>query len=134
MMLTYMAHWADGAEGATVIVKGKAMDWSEYCQAFEDVAASFPDIKLSYDPLTEKEGKVCINKVTVTGTHTGEPFGFALFPKIEAINPPKQCVNDKETLEYTVENGKIKEMNIMCPQGATSGPPGFYVQLGGKIE
>jgi len=123
-----------GAEGAKVFVKGKAMDWSEYCQAFEEVAASFPDVKFSYDPLTEKEGKVFIHKITVTGTHTGKPFGFASFPKIEVTNPPKQCVNDKETLEFTVENGKIKEMNIMSPEGATSGPPGFYIQLGGKIE
>jgi len=123
-----------GAEGAKVIVKGKAMEWSEYCETFQDVAASFPDLKFVYDPLKENDGKVMINKITVTGTHTGEPFGFGSFEKIEATTPPKKCVNDQETIEFTVEDGKIKEMNIMSPEGATSGPPGFYIQIGGKIE
>ena len=123
-----------GTKDAKVFVKGKAMDWSEYCEAFQNVTASFPDIKFEYDPLVEKDKNVFINKITVTGSHTGEPYGFGDHPKIEPTTPPKQCVNDQETIEFTVEKGKIKEMIIMSPEGATSGPPGFYTQIGGKIE
>lgn len=125
-----------GAENAKVIVKGESIEWSDYCETVQSVFVSFPDIKFEYDPptLDEKDGKVLIRKITATGTHTGEPFGFASYEKIAATTPPKKCVNDKETIEFTIDGSKIKEMKITAPEGATSGPPGFYIQIGGKFE
>jgi len=38
-------------------------------------------------------------------------------------------------VEWTVEGDKIKEMKAVGTKGSfKTGPPGFYLQIGGKME
>lgn len=109
------------------------MPWPEYLQVCKDVFASFPDISFAWTETNTLDDGTVSSKVAVSGTHTGAPFGFGPFPPIEATGI--KCQNDPEYVEFITEGDKIKTMKVVAPKGSVkSGPPGFYVQIGGKME
>lgn len=109
------------------------MEWADYVQVCKDVFASFPDINFAWSESNELNDGTVTSKVVVSGTHTGAPFGFGPFPPIEATRI--KCQNDPEYVEWIVEGNKVKQMKVVAPEGSfKTGPPGFYVQIGGKME
>lgn len=136
------AHDAEGMksiatpESKFVFGDNQSMDWVQYCDTCKDVFDSFPDLNFAWSPeMTEENGGTkFVSTVTASGTHTGAPFGVGPHPKIEATGI--RCQNEtNEIVEWTVEDGKIKEMKVINPTGSLkTGPLGFYVQIGGKLE
>ena len=107
------------------------------CQAFIDesqnLLKSFPDIHFTYEVVKDVVPNVAIvEKLQVTATHTGDPYGFGPYPRIEA----KGCKikNDREDMTVTIdpETGLITRMKVTA-HGRLSGPPGFYEQIGGIL-
>ncbi|CAB9502557.1 expressed unknown protein [Seminavis robusta] len=93
---------------------------------------SFPNFRFQYESIKEnRSGLVLVEELQASGTHTGEPYTFAHFPPIPTSN--KHIVNDPERLWLRVKDGKI--VDIECVSlGDYTGPPGFYMQLGGKMD
>ena len=104
---------------------GQEIPWSTLVDVCETVFQVFPDIKWTYNKLSD-DG-IMDGPVTVTGTHTGGPFGIGPYPPIDTTGI--KCTN-LETWKFTFENGKIKTFEA---SGEMSGPPGFYLQIGGKL-
>ncbi|CAB9498146.1 unknown protein [Seminavis robusta] len=93
---------------------------------------SFPDIKFSWDFIKEeKSGQVLVEELLVKGTHSGEPYAFANFPPVPAKG--KHCAMDPERFWYTLKDGKITSVDIIA-LGSKSGLPGFYMEVGGKMD
>ncbi|CAB9529818.1 unknown protein [Seminavis robusta] len=93
---------------------------------------SFPDIKFTYECIKEdRAGQVVVEELRASATHTGEPYGFGPFPPVPTSN--KSVANDPERLWFTVKDGKIVMMQVIS-LGDITGPPGFYVQIGGTME
>ena len=118
-----------------VFGNNQSMDWGDYTNTVGDVVESFPDLHFAWsESMEEKDGGKFVSTVTATGTHTGAPFGIGPHPKIEATGI--HCQNETgEIVEWTVQDNKIKEMKVINPTGSLkTGPPGFYVQIGGKLE
>ncbi|CAB9496823.1 expressed unknown protein [Seminavis robusta] len=93
---------------------------------------SFPDFRLQYESIKEdRSGVVLVEELRASGTHTGEPFGFAHFPPIPASH--KHVINDPERMWFKVRDGKIVDIECLS-LGDLTGPPGFYLQLGGKMD
>ena len=122
------AKFVHGEEGELTL------SWPGYVQLHKDVLASFPDLHFHWSESKELDDGTVTSKVYVTGTHTGSPFGFGPFPPIEATGI--KCQNDPEDVQWIIEGDKIKETRVICgTKGSTkAGPPGFYVQIGGKME
>ncbi|CAB9502556.1 unknown protein [Seminavis robusta] len=100
--------------------------------AAEQCIQSFPDFHFQYESIKEdRSGVVLVEELQASGTHTGEPYAFAHFPPIPTSH--RHIVNDPERLWLRVKDGKITSMECVSLGGFT-GPPGFYVQLGGKTE
>ena len=107
------------------------MNFDEFRQEMENCFASFPDTRFSYSPAkVVQPGKMAIiSKLSVSGTHTGKPYGFGPYPEIEAKGIKVQ--NDPERMTVTAnENGEIS-LVLFEPLGEMTGPPGFYTQIGG---
>ena len=69
----------------------------------------------------------------VGGTHTGVPYGLSNTPGIPKIKATGIVVlNDPETLEFTVDGGKITAFRIIAC-GEKTGPHGFYNQVAGLV-
>lgn len=94
---------------------------------------SFENFHFHYTSIKEvRPGKVLVEDLCATGTHTGVPFAFANYPAIPANN--KHVVLDEERLWFTVnEDAKICRWEITA-LGNLTGPPGMYVSVGGKLE
>lgn len=111
----------------------QSMTWADYVQVFNDIVEAFPDISFSWSDTVELRDGGVTSKVTVTGTHTGKPFRFASYPPIEAKGI--RCQNDPEYVEFDVEGDKLKRVKVTPTKGSWKmGPPGFYLQIGGKME
>ena len=107
------------------------------CDSFMEenrmVLKCFPDINFAYKSVKDIAPNVAfIDKLCVTATHTGAPYGFGPYPAIE----PKgyKIKNDPEDTTITIdpETGLITRMKIVA-HGRLSGPPGFYEQIGGIL-
>ena len=111
----------------------QTMGKEEYIQVSKDIVASFPDIHWEWTETQELNDGTVTSKCVVTGTHTGAPFGFGPFPKIPANGV--KCQNDPEYIEFIVEGDLVKKMKVIPAKGSfKTGPPGFYLQIGGKME
>lgn len=109
------------------------MGKDEYMKMYKNLVAAFPDIHFAWSETNVLNDGTVTSKVVVTGTHTGGPFGFGPFPPI-AGNGIK-CQNDPENFEWIVEGDKVKTARVIPTKGSfKSGPPGFYLQIGGKME
>jgi predicted ester cyclase len=109
-------------------------DFFDLVQAIVD---AFPDFQWSVASTTVDGNKVTQHFDGVCGTHTGAPFGLGSFPKIEATGVAVK--NDPETQIVEVEGDKVKSAKVklakvVAGHGPMSGPPGIYVQIGGKME
>ena len=103
---------------------------------------SFPNFNITFDGIKQiNETQVKVEKVQVTGTHTGKPFSFGPYEEIPTSN--KHVILDQENLLITIaseddNNGvyggdlKIIESSIRA-LGPMTGPPGFYMSIGGMI-
>ena len=111
----------------------RTMGKDDYVQVYKALVASFPDIKFDWSETNESSDGTITSKCVVTGTHAGEPLGFGPFPPIEATGT--KCQNDPEDIELIVEGVLVKKMTVTPTKGSSkAGPPGFYLQIGGKME
>ncbi|CAB9496822.1 expressed unknown protein [Seminavis robusta] len=93
---------------------------------------SFPNLHFQYESIKEeRSGVVLVEELQASGTHTAEPYAFAHFPPIPTCH--KHIVNDPERLWLRVKDGKITDMECVS-LGDLTGPAGFYVQCGGKMD
>ncbi|CAB9496824.1 expressed unknown protein [Seminavis robusta] len=93
---------------------------------------SFPNMKFGYQSIKEdRAGLVVVEELQVSGTYTGEPYGFDHFPPVSASN--EHAINDPERMWFAVKDGKIQVMEIIS-LGDNTGPPGLYLQIGGKMD
>jgi hypothetical protein len=109
------------------------MPCAVYLKAIEDLMASFPDFSISGFKKVVSGNKISIADCVVGGTHTGAPYGLPNmpgFPNIKAAGVAVQ--NDPETLELTIEGGKITTLRIIAC-GEKSGLPGLYNQVAGLV-
>lgn len=109
------------------------MPWSAYVGANADLTASFPDFSISGFKTVVSGNKVSLVDCVVGGTHTGVPFGLPNtpgFPKIKATGIA--VLNDPETIELTIEGGKIIFFRAIA-FGEKTGPSGFYNQVAGLV-
>ncbi|CAB9496817.1 expressed unknown protein [Seminavis robusta] len=98
----------------------------------EKLSKSFPDIQYSYESIKQDHhGLVVVEELQVSGTHSGEPYSFAYFPPVPTTN--KHIINDPERVWFKVKDGKIALVQDIS-LGDLTGPPGFYVQIGGKMD
>ncbi|CAB9502558.1 expressed unknown protein [Seminavis robusta] len=98
----------------------------------EKAQQSFPDIHFQYESIKgDRSGMVLVEELNASGTHTGKPYGFAHFPPVSTTY--NFIVNDPERLWFKVKDGKITAMEVIS-LGDLTGPPGFYAQVGGKME
>jgi hypothetical protein len=107
------------------------MPWATYVKINEDLRTSFPDFSISGFKKVLSSDKISLVDCVAGGTHTGVPFGLAgvaSCPKIKATGIA--VLNDPETIECTVEGGKITTVRIIA-LGEKTGPPGFYNQVAG---
>lgn len=104
----------------------------QWAQVAGNTKASFPNMKFDYESIKEvRPNKIEIEGLCFSGTHTGEPFTFAPpFPAIPATGI--HVVNDEERLIFTMEDDKIKSVEVIS-LGAHTGPPGAYEQIGGCL-
>ena len=106
------------------------MAWPHWVAEQEKIFASFPDFKFDYEKLEHRSGAVVVRKVTCSGTHTGEPYGFGPCDPIEATGV--KVKNDPEELCFFFREGEEKFCRItVYARGEMSGPAGIYTQLGG---
>jgi hypothetical protein len=110
------------------------MPWATYVKAIQELTASFPDFSISgFKKQGSSGGKISLVDCAVGGTHTGVPFGLAgvaSCPKIKATGI--EVLNDPETIECTVEGGKITADRIIA-FGEKTGICGFYNQVAGLV-
>jgi ketosteroid isomerase-like protein len=109
------------------------MPWAAYVKANADLSASFPDFSISGFKKVVSGNKISLVDCVVAGTHTGVPFGLPNTPgcpKIKATDIT--ALNDPETLEFTIEDGKITSFRAIA-FGEKTGPPGFYNQVAGLV-
>lgn len=102
-------------------------------RSFEDVHWEHESCKGNPNP--NKKNEVIVENFVVTGTHTGAPFGFAHFPPISADpENPKHVVLCPDRVFVTInKDGKIADMMVYS-MGNLTGPPGFYLGIGGSID
>jgi hypothetical protein len=107
--------------------------WKTYVKANEDLTASFPDFNISGFEKVVSGNKISLVGCVVGGTHTGVPYGLSDTPgcpKVKATGIA--ALNDPETLEFTIEGGKITAFRAIA-FGEKTGPPGFYNQVAGLV-
>ena len=110
---------------------GQTMPVAAFVMTSNSIRKSFPDIVFQYEKIKEtKPGRVLVDNYVVSGTHTGEPYGFGPYPKIPAAG--KHVVNDPGRIWVQVEDGKITKMDVIS-LGDKTGPPGLYQQIGGVL-
>lgn len=108
-----------------------AMPWAAYVEANAEVTASFPDFSVSGFKKVVSGNKISLVDCVVSGTHTGVPFGLPNTPGCPKITATGiAALNDPETVELTIEGGKITSVRSI-PSGEKTGPPGFYNQVAG---
>jgi hypothetical protein len=106
---------------------------SEFVDLHERVVKSFPDIRFSHELIEEvSPGIVMIKNVQASGTHTGSPFAFGPYEEINATGMFVR--NDPEDMLLTIdmETESIPLIHVTA-KGKSSGPQGFYEQIGGLI-
>ncbi|CAB9496819.1 expressed unknown protein [Seminavis robusta] len=122
----------DSKDTPVKLEDGKSLTGEIFAAERQKVYKSFPDITFTYESLKEDgHGVVVVDELHVCGTHTGEPYGFAHFPPAPTSN--RRVVNDPERLWFKVKDGKVVLMQVIS-LGDVTGPPGLYVQVGGKLE
>lgn len=118
-----------------------AIPASAFAAECQNAFKSFPNFSMHCDCIKEERhfdvikqehtNRVVVEDVMVTGTHTGEPYGFAYFPPVPTSN--KMAVNGPERVFYTIDkDNKISLLEIIS-LGDASGPAGFYSQVGGDL-
>jgi hypothetical protein len=123
-----------GAPESKIDLGGLEMDFAgDYIKALEEAWASFPDMKFLSGEITGGgDGKIYLKAMQYLGTHTGAPYGFGPYPRLEAAGV--KCYSELEDMEFVVENDKIVDARLIPVEGALSGPPRFYTQIGGKLD
>jgi hypothetical protein len=107
--------------------------WAVYVKVIEAVVASFPDFSISGFKKVVSGNKISLVDCVVGGTHTGAPYGLPNTPGCPTVKAAGVAVlNDPETLELTMEGGKITSFQIIAG-GEKSGPPGLYNQVAGLV-
>ena len=107
---------------------------TEQIGLLKGLRASFPDLFFASGQYSLLPGRrVYMGIHQISGTHTGEPFSFGPFPKIPATGI--RCVNDPETMILEFDSlDRVKAGYIQGSGGHLNGPPGLYMQIGGKLE
>ena len=111
-----------------------ALPLSQMLDAVNGVFASFPDSQSRWESVKEvKRNKVVIKGLYSFGTHTGKPFGFGPFKPIPATG--KFVKEDPADIILTMSGGKITHLEIDMEnvKNAVTGPPGYYMSIGGKL-
>jgi hypothetical protein len=109
------------------------MPWAKYVKVNEDLTASFPDFSISGFKKVVSGNKISLVGCVVGGTHTGVPYGLKEVPGCPKIKAKGiTAYNDPETVEATVEGGKITAFRIIA-FGENSGPHGFYNKVAGLV-
>jgi hypothetical protein len=129
----------------------------------QKILHSFPDFQYHIETITEREDGSVVARGHATGTHTGTPFGFGPYPEIKAtgtsvvLDPeyvvPCVCFLSRQAASLThvmsrtcgcclvffsrdchmtIRDGKVARMRIK-PSSEFTGPPGFYLKIGGLI-
>ena len=111
---------------------GNSMPAKVFVVEMSKLSTSFPDIIFDYESIRETQpGLVLVENLRVTGTHVGAPYGFSPYPELPTTN--KYVVIDPERLWwFQVKDGKVTKMDVIS-LGNITGPPGFYVQIGGVL-
>ena len=123
------------APGCTIVFGEQGeqiMEKDDYVQVYKALVASFPDILFDWSDTNELSNGTVTCKCIVSGTHKGAPFGFGSFPPIEATGT--KCQNDPEDMDIIVQGDLVTQMKVVPTKGSPkTGPPGFYLQIGGKM-
>jgi len=113
------------------------LDKSAFGQAAGNLIGSFPDLTFNFNkatPKLNKDGSWSAD-IVVMGTHTGAAF-TPMPGKLPPVDTTNKCVKiGPETFTLWVDAaGKVCKTEI-TPLGAghPHGPPGFYLEIGGKI-
>ena len=69
--------------------------------------------------------------IVLSGTHT-KPYGFGTFPKVATTH--KVVDEDPCQLYIYMKQGKQYKVEIDREPGSLVGPPGYYLQMGGKMN
>lgn len=117
---------------------GVEMTNKDFREQMAGLFASFPDVHFQLVAGSVKRLKddatrakyVAKGSIFVTGTHTGEPFGFGPYPPVEATG--RKVRNDRETLTITYDPIAQNIVHIdVVPEGPKTGPHSIYEQVGG---
>lgn len=106
---------------------------SELIGVVKMIRNSFPDLVIATGEYEVKPGReVHMGFHQVFGTHTGVPFSFGPFPPIAATGI--LCANDPESFIFKFDTKNRVKLVYIRGSGNFSGPPGLYMQIGGKLE
>lgn len=129
----FLAHDFDGyftitGENVDLVFGEVKIPLKEMVEEMKNVTESFPDLSVRWNPCRETDDGKVITTIVVSGTHTGKPYGFGPYPKIEATGI--KCQNDSEEVTFTFGADDKISLIETKPLGKF-GPTGFYSQIGG---
>ena len=105
------------------------MKMTDFLNEFSRVFKAFPDLNFSWKNIKQVEpGVVEIGFFQVSGTHTGDSWGFEPFPAVAAEG--RRVKTDPERIVFETEGGKFKKITYIASSDQ-SGLPGIYRQIGG---
>uniref|UniRef100_A0A7S3KXR5 SnoaL-like domain-containing protein n=1 Tax=Amphora coffeiformis TaxID=265554 RepID=A0A7S3KXR5_9STRA len=105
------------------------MKMTDFLNEFVRVFKAFPDLNFLWKDIKQVQpGVVEIGFFQVTGTHTGEPWGFEPFPAVPAEG--RKVKTDPERIVFQTEGGKFRKITYIASSDQ-SGLPGIYRQIGG---
>eukprot|EP00522_Entomoneis_paludosa_P011886 CAMPEP_0172440168 /NCGR_PEP_ID=MMETSP1065-20121228/900_1 /TAXON_ID=265537 /ORGANISM="Amphiprora paludosa, Strain CCMP125" /LENGTH=219 /DNA_ID=CAMNT_0013188951 /DNA_START=117 /DNA_END=776 /DNA_ORIENTATION=- len=104
----------------------------QFAEILRDCYLSFQDMTFDGHDIKEvKPGVVLLEDNVVRGTHTGQPY--QPLPSLEPVPASgKQVILDPERVFFTMEEGKIVDMQVLA-LGCHTGVVGLYVLAGGKL-
>lgn len=123
------------APNAEIVFGGVRMLIEHFVEEHDNLLRSFPDFDVALNDSDVSEdaesGIVTFHNIVASGTHTGAAYGFGPYPSVATTGI--RCVNDPETvaLHYD-QNCKVKKL-VVTPLGPSTGPPGFYQNIGGIL-
>ena len=107
-----------------------------FWEELEKIMKSFPDstcyvegIELIFSD--SHKGIFRVKKIGLTGTHTGEPYGFGPYEPIPATGI--FVAPAPEFMHMTIVDGLVHEVQFL-PHGQCSEPDGIYQLIGGQLQ
>lgn len=106
---------------------GKVNTTIKQCiEMIQNIMNSFPDFSIKCKKIVEVgPGVVQVKHAVMSGTHTGEAFGFQCYQPLQASGT--KCINDPENLTFFMCDDKIVQVHVVCT-GDLCGPVGLHTQ------